>query len=250
MYTVFRTLAMNRIDVRHRERRPAARWPETVAAMDDDGSKAARIHQTAVSDGIGCRYHGRGFTAAEMSVPRTPIASPGRLNRHALSREFRRRIGWYRPDGGLRDMMARATMPAVHRDGVIGSPPPTQAPSPPRPITFGPDTEPPPVPPPASPDRMRPLEVRTVPRGTRHSALWNGSIARYHCLGHTRPVGARMRYAVHDRNGWPVAMPGLSTAAWKLAPRGRHDRHNRFDKPKKDIWLRPLRRDWKRIPNR
>ena len=28
-----------------------------------------------------------------------------------------------------------------------------------------------------------------------------------------------MRYAVHDRDGWPVAMLGFSTAAWKLAPR-------------------------------
>ena len=30
-----------------------------------------------------------------------------------------------------------------------------------------------------------------------------------------------MRYAVHDRNGWPLAMLGFSTAAWKLAPRDR-----------------------------
>ena len=28
-----------------------------------------------------------------------------------------------------------------------------------------------------------------------------------------------MRYAVHDRNGWPLALLGFSTAAWKLAPR-------------------------------
>ena len=28
-----------------------------------------------------------------------------------------------------------------------------------------------------------------------------------------------MRYAVHDRDGWPLAMLGFSTAAWKLAPR-------------------------------
>ena len=28
-----------------------------------------------------------------------------------------------------------------------------------------------------------------------------------------------MRYAVHDRNGWPLAMLGFSTAAWKLVPR-------------------------------
>ena len=32
-------------------------------------------------------------------------------------------------------------------------------------------------------------------------------------------VGAQMRYAVHDRNAWPIAMLGFSIAAWKLAPR-------------------------------
>ena len=32
--------------------------------------------------------------------------------------------------------------------------------------------------------------------------------------------------------------------------RGRYDRYKRYDKPKKDIWLRPLRKDWKRTLNR
>ena len=32
--------------------------------------------------------------------------------------------------------------------------------------------------------------------------------------------------------------------------RGRYDRHKRYDKPKKDIWLRPLRRNWKQVLNR
>ena len=36
---------------------------------------------------------------------------------------------------------------------------------------------------------------------------------------HKTLVGTQMRYAVHDRNGWPLAMLGFSTAAWKLAPR-------------------------------
>ena len=44
-------------------------------------------------------------------------------------------------------------------------------------------------------------------------------IARYHYLGYKTLVGAQMRYAVRDRNGWPIAMLGFSTAAWKLAPR-------------------------------
>ena len=32
--------------------------------------------------------------------------------------------------------------------------------------------------------------------------------------------------------------------------RGRYDRDRQSDKPKKDAWLRPLRRDWKRTLNR
>ena len=28
--------------------------------------------------------------------------------------------------------------------------------------------------------------------------------ARYHYLGYKTLVGAQMRYAVHDRNGWPL----------------------------------------------
>ena len=149
-----------------------------------------------------------------------------------------------------------------------------------------------------------------------------------------------MHYAVHDRDGGPLAMLGFSTAAWKLAPRdsfigwtpqtreknlplvidnprflilpwiaipnlgshilalvrrrlpedwterynttpvlietfvetprytgavyrasgwshvgttqgrGRYDTHMKRAKPRKDIWLRPLRRDWKRTLNR
>ena len=30
----------------------------------------------------------------------------------------------------------------------------------------------------------------------------------------------------------------------------RYDRDRQYDKPKKDVWLRPLRRDWKRTLNR
>ncbi len=56
-------------------------------------------------------------------------------------------------------------------------------------------------------------------RGTREGRLWNEFVARYHYLGYKTLVGAQMRYAVHDRNGWPLAMLGFSTAAWKLAPR-------------------------------
>ena len=48
------------------------------------------------------------FTAGEMTLLRALIAGPPTLNRHPLSREFCRGIGWFKPDSGLRDMMARA----------------------------------------------------------------------------------------------------------------------------------------------
>ena len=176
--------------------------------------------------------------------------------------------------------------------------------------------------------------------GVPSGGHWNEFVARYHYLRYTTLVGAQMRYAVHARDGAPLAMLGFSTAAWTLAPRdrfvgwsrqmreknlplvvdnprflilpwvhipnlgshilafvrqrlpgdwtarygnnpvlietfvetprytgavyrasgwirvgttqgrGRYDTSNRYDKPKKDIWLRPLRKDWKRILNR
>ncbi len=108
-------------------------------------------------------------------------------------------------------------MLAMHRDDVITLPPPRGRQGRPKPIVFGPDTEPPLFPAPKTLDEVRPLDMRIVVRNTREGKLWNEFVARYHYLGYKPLVGAQMRYAVHDRNGWPLAMLGFSTAAWKLA---------------------------------
>ena len=168
---------------------------------------------------VECRYYGRDFSAGEMALLRTLIAGPPALNRHRLSKEFCRRTGWFKPDGGLKDMMARVTMLDMHRDGLIVLPPKQGRQNRPKPIVFGPDTEAPLFPAPTALEEVRPLHLRPVVRGTREGKLWNEFVARYHYLGYKTLVGAQMRYAVHDRNGWPVAMLGFSTAAWKLAPR-------------------------------
>ena len=172
-----------------------------------------------MSDEVECRYHGRDFTVAEMKLIRELIATEP--SRAAIARAFCRRTGWLKPDGGLKDMMAKVVMLKMHRDGIIELPPPKWRPGPPKPVAFGPDTEPPLFPAPATLDEARPLEFRIVKSGTREGRLWNEFVARYHYLGYTRLVGAQMRYAVHDRNGWPLAMLGFSTAAWRLAPRDR-----------------------------
>ncbi len=48
--------------------------------------------------------------------------------------------------------------------------------------------------------------------------------------------------AVYRASGW--------THDGATQGRGRYDTKNLYDKPKKDIWLRPLCKDWKRILNR
>ena len=315
-----------------------ARRPVALAAMVDKRGKEAGLRGTAAVDEVECRYHGRDFTAAEMKLMRELIATEP--TRSAISSAFCRRVGWLKPDGGLKSMMARVTMLSMHRDGIIELPPPSRAPPVLKPIAFGPDTDPPPSASPKTLDEVRPLEIRIVAGGTREGKLWNEFVARYHYLGYTRLVGAQMRYAVHDRNGRPLAMLGFSTAAWRLAPRdafigwtselreknlplvvdnprflilpwmvipnlgshilslvrrrlpedwtaryattpvlcetfveiprhsggvyrasgwirvgttkgrGRYNRNHKPDKPKKDIWLCPLRKGWKRTLNR
>ncbi len=88
---------------------------------------------------------------------------------------------------------------------------------------------------------------------TREGRPWNECVARYHDLGDKTLVGARMRYAVHDRNGWPVAMLGFSTAAWKRAP---HDTFIGWTPEKRENTLplvvdnpRVLILPWVEIPN-
>ena len=151
---------------------------------------------------VECRYYGRDFTTGEMALLRALIAASPPSNRHALSREFCRRIGWFKPDGGLKDMMARVTMLAMHKDGLIVLPPPKWPRLPRRPMVFGPDTEPPLFPPLTTLDEVRPLSLRPVVRYTREGKCWNEFIARYHYRGYkTLLVGVQMRYAVHDRDG-------------------------------------------------
>ena len=49
-------------------------------------------------------------------------------------------------------------------------------------------------------------------------------------------------FVVYRASGW--------THVGTTQGRERYDTKNLYDKPKKDTWLRPLRKDWKRILNR
>ena len=115
--------------------------------------------------------------------------------------------------------MARVTMLAMHRDGLITLPPPRWDRGRAGPITFTQDTEPPLAPVPTTLDDVRPLSLLPVVGKTPR---FTGAV--YRASGRLR-VGATQG-------------------------RGRYDRDKLYDKPKKDIWLRPLRRHWRRTLNR
>ena len=72
----------------------------------------------------------------------------------------------------------------------------------------------------------------------------NGRSARHHWAPACRTgrINRRHTGAVYRASGW--------TRVGTTQGRGRYDRDRQSDKPKKDVWLRPLRRDWKRTLNR
>ena len=172
-------------------------------------------------DRVVCRYHGRDFTVREMRLLRALIAERPARHRAQLSREFCQRIGWRRPDGGLKDMAARVAMLAMHRDGWIVLPPPRRRLYPPKPAN--PQLSQPPLfPPPTTLKDAQPLNLAPITAGDRTaSEYWNACIAAHHYLGYAPQAGAQMRYTVFDRHGHPLALLGFAAAAWKLAPRDR-----------------------------
>ena len=94
--------------------------------MGDERGAQAQLYGAGMTGTIECRYYGRDFTAQEMALLHALIAADPQPTRAALSRELCRRIGWFKPDGGLKDMMAKVTMLAMHRDGLIALPAPTR----------------------------------------------------------------------------------------------------------------------------
>ncbi len=184
-----------------------------MAGMVDERREEAGFRGAAVSDEVACRYYGRDFTTAEMTLLRELIATEP--TRAAIARAFCRRTGWLKPDGGLKTMMAKVAMLAMHRDGIIELPPPSRVPPVPKPITFEPDTEPPSL----FPDGPQPGSPAGDPdRQGRYPGRQALERVRRGTTSATRAWSVR-RCAVHDCIGRPLAMLGFSTAAWRLAPR-------------------------------
>jgi len=164
------------------------------------------------------RYCGRDFPPQELALIRQLIADDPTATRADLSRRLCERLGWYKADGGLKEMSARVAMLRMQEDGLIRLPLPTGA-RPQSRIRATPATDPGPsleVPVHALPS------LQLVPVVKRaHSRLWNEYIHRYHYLGYTTLPGAQLRYFV-TAGEQPLALLGFAASAWQCAPRDRY----------------------------
>ena len=164
-----------------------------------------------------CRYCGRLFSPADLATIRQIIAADPDRTRAHISRLVCQALGWYKPDGGLKDMSCRVALLRMQKDGLITLPAPRHLQSACRPrIHFTAHTEP--GTPIMAPVHALPeihLQVLTRPE---HKLLWREYIQRYHYLGYTPLPGAQLRYFARA-HGQIVALLGFGAAAWKTAPR-------------------------------
>lgn len=162
------------------------------------------------------RYCGRDFSVNEIDIIKNLIAKDPCLCRNHLSRQFCEMVGWFKRDGGLKEMSCRVALLKMQKDGLVQLPLPRRKHANGiRAIKITGTTDPPSMSPTIS--DFRQLNVSIV-ESKIDSGLWNEYIHRYHYLGFTRLPGAQLRYIVRA-NDAPVAFLGFGAAAWRVAPR-------------------------------
>jgi len=174
-------------------------------------------------------YRHRVITDADLVFIRALIAENPQCSRRALSFKLCEAWNWVQANGALRDMVCRAMMLMLHRQGLIELPPVRVVARVLRQGLSGRDK-----PAAVSVDQtalsvslveLGPLQVRQV-RRTPEEALFNSLLQEHHYLGYTQPVGEHLKYLVFAQ-GRPIAC-----MAWSSAPRhlGSRDRFIGWDK--------------------
>ena len=157
---------------------------------------------------------GRAFSETDLSWIRDQVKNRPDLNRVQLSRLFCLQSGWFKPDGGFKEMSCRVALLRLERAGLIRLPAPKNKMVPVGKVPRTPQGEPQAG---IELDAGR-VELALSPVERPTSPLWNELIDRYHYLGYRRAGGAQMRFFVRA-SGRLVALLGFSAAAWRVAPR-------------------------------
>ena len=163
------------------------------------------------------KYCGRQFTDAELTEIQELLVEDPQRTRCALSRLVCERLGWRKPDGGLKDMSCRVALLRMQAHGLLLLPPPRRKNgNGKRHLRRTPQAEP--QAPLCTPvGELRDLRLDIV-ADRRDSLLWNEYVDRYHYLGYQPLPGAQMRYFARAE-GRVLALLGFGAAAWKTAPR-------------------------------
>ena len=150
-------------------------------------------------------------------IRKTISEDPGR-SRFQISKIVCESLGWFKPDGGLKDMSCRVALLRLQNDGLIQLPPPRNRGRSGKPCRIALTSRTLPGPPVDQPVHRLPELCLTRVASKDQSRLWNEYIQRYHYLGYTPLPGAQVRYFVRIENQ-TLALLGFSAAAWKTAPR-------------------------------
>lgn len=70
------------------------------------------------------KYSGRWFTPEDINKINELISASANATRVALSQKVCESFGWYKKDGGLKEMSCRVAMLSMHRESLIKLPPP------------------------------------------------------------------------------------------------------------------------------
>ena len=162
----------------------------------------------------------RAVTEDDLVFIRRLIAEHPGLSRRRLSAKLCEAWSWVQPNGALRDMVCRAMMLMLHREGLIELPPVRFVPRNPMVERNAPSV--------VEVDQtvlhtslagLGPLQLRQV-RRTPDEALFNSLLQQHHYLGYTQPVGEQLKFVAYAA-GRPIAC-----LAWSSAPRhlGSRDR--------------------------
>ena len=163
------------------------------------------------------RYHGRDFSAVELTAIRSLIRDNPTTCRTQLSRIVCDMLNWRQPNGNLKQMACRVAMLRMQDDGLIQLPPTSRRNGNGKPYRRRTQQAEPQPQLRLNSALIADLNLELVSKGPL-SHLWNEYIDRYHYLRYSPLPGAQLRYFAKTNNQI-VALLGFGSAAWKTAPR-------------------------------
>jgi len=200
---------------------------------------------------VSLTLRGRTFTVDELRFIQAIVAESPTSHRFELSKRICQKLGWFQPNGRLKDRACRDVLARLDERGWVDLPPPRRPGVHRRCIPLTPATalRPAVV---VSPREIDLDSFSIVTGSGKGGQLWNEYMERYHPLGYGVSLGAHIKYFVRWR-GEPLSCLVFGGAAWKIEARDRwigwspEQRQSQLGKIVNNTRFLVL--PWARIPN-